>query len=259
MDNFSLRNREKISWFKFSKISFWAHAFFILITISTLYYIIINDRFYCYAFQHSSYYLFIIKCLHSGKVRKGHFYCGCSGIIIGIYFSFKPFSRWSISVMIISIHPLILTSMILGIVFLDIKIGSSPFILLRDVISAPIFNINQLYSEMDRVEPIASKLLDGYSSSYFIFGFAGIVPFAYAISALRIGDLSRILPTRSGWCFGNYSRNRYHDGCYLAYETFLVDTGIGILLRMLFMYPLFLVIFILYYLLRRKNNIIKCH
>lgn len=42
-----------------------------------------------------------------------------------------------------------LVSMILGIVIGDLKIGSSPFMLLRDVSEAPIFQINPDYIPED--------------------------------------------------------------------------------------------------------------
>ena len=47
------------------------------------------------------------------------------------------------------LYPITLTSMILGVNFYDLKIGSSPFILLRDAISAPIFQIDPNYIPED--------------------------------------------------------------------------------------------------------------
>jgi cytochrome c-type biogenesis protein CcmF len=39
--------------------------------------------------------------------------------------------------------------MILGVIIFDIKIGSSPFILLKDVINAPIFKIKPNFIPLD--------------------------------------------------------------------------------------------------------------
>lgn len=225
---FSEKSSEKISWFKFSKISFWAHAFFILATISTLYYIIINDRFeYYYAFQHSSTLLPIYYKVSSfWEGQEGSFLLWMFwNVIIGIYFSFKPFSRWSISVMIvIGFTQLILTSMILGIVFLDIKIGSSPFILLRDAISAPIFNINPDFipENGSGLNPLLQNYWMVIHPPTLFFGFAvSIVPFAYAISALRIGDFkSWILPAKKWLVLSVIILGiGIMMGAYWAYET----------------------------------------
>ena len=225
---FSEKSSEKISWFKFSKISFWAHAFFILATISTLYFIIINDRFeYYYAFQHSSTLLPIYYKVSSfWEGQEGSFLLWMFwNVIIGIYFSFKPFSRWSISVMIvIGFTQLILTSMILGIVFLDIKIGSSPFILLRDAISAPIFNINPDFipENGSGLNPLLQNYWMVIHPPTLFFGFAvSIVPFAYAISALRIGDFkSWILPAKKWLVLSVIILGiGIMMGAYWAYET----------------------------------------
>ncbi len=225
---FSEKSSEKISWFKFSKISFWAHAFFILATISTLYYIIINDRFeYYYAFQHSSTLLPIYYKVSSfWEGQEGSFLLWMFwNVIIGIYFSFKPFSRWSVSVMIvIGFTQLILTSMILGIVFLDIKIGSSPFILLRDAISAPIFNINPDFipENGSGLNPLLQNYWMVIHPPTLFFGFAvSIVPFAFAISALRIGDFkSWILPAKKWLVLSVIILGiGIMMGAYWAYET----------------------------------------
>ena len=51
----SEKTKDQIAWYRFGRIAFYFHAFFLLASIVTLYYIILFDRFeYYYSFQHSS-------------------------------------------------------------------------------------------------------------------------------------------------------------------------------------------------------------
>ena len=64
-------------------------------------------------------------------------------IVLGIIFLNKPVTKLTSSViLIIGLVQSFLCSMVLGVVFLDLKIGSSPFIMLKDAIAAPIFQLN---------------------------------------------------------------------------------------------------------------------
>ena len=92
---------------------------------------------------------------------------------------------------VIGFTQLILSSMILGVVFFDIKIGSSPFILLRDAISAPIFQLDPNYLPEDGtgLNPLLQNYWMVIHPPTLFLGFAiSIVPFSYAISALRLND-----------------------------------------------------------------------
>ena len=149
----SEKEQYKYDWIRFSKFSYLLHSLSIFGVIICLYIILITDNFlYYYAFQHTSILLPIyykISSLWEGQ--EGSFLLWMFwNVIIGLYFSFKPISKWNVSIMVvIGFTQLLLSSMILGVVFYDVKIGSSPFILLKDAISAPIFQIDPNYIPED--------------------------------------------------------------------------------------------------------------
>ena len=82
-------------------------------------------------------------------------------------------------------------SMVLGINLFYIKIGSSPFILLRDAIAAPIFQLNPDFIPKDGtgLNPLLQNYWMVIHPPTLFFGFAlCVLPFAYAISSLRLAD-----------------------------------------------------------------------
>ncbi|MBW3544531.1 MAG: cytochrome c biogenesis protein CcsA, partial [Bacteroidetes bacterium] len=82
-----------------------------------------------------------------------------------------------------------LVSMILGSVIpgLDLKIGSSPFLLLRDVMEAPVFALNPDYVPEDGtgLNPLLQNYWMVIHPPTLFLGFAlTLIPFAYAIAGL---------------------------------------------------------------------------
>ena len=124
----SEKTEDQIAWYRFGRIAFYFHAFFLLASIVTLYYIILFDRFeYYYAFQHSSTLLPLYYKISSfWEGQEGSFLLWMFwNVLLGFYFSLKPFNKWNVSVMVVfGYTQFILTSMILGVVLFDFKIGS---------------------------------------------------------------------------------------------------------------------------------------
>ena len=202
----SEKSKNNLSWFRFGRLNFLLHFISIIGVIISLYIIIISDSFeYYYAFQHSSNLLPIYYKISSfWEGQEGSFLLWMFwNILIGLYFSIKPYSNWNASIMaVIGFTQLILTSMILGIVFLDIKIGSSPFILLRDAISAPIFNIdpNFVPENGSGLNPLLQNYWMVIHPPTLFLGFSiSIVPFAYAISSLRLRDYKYWIVPAKKW------------------------------------------------------------
>lgn len=83
-----------------------------------------------------------------------------------------------------------LASMILGVVIGDVKIGSTPFILLRDVLTdAPIFQINPDFVPKDGtgLNPLLQNYWMVIHPPTLFLGFAAtLIPFSYCISGLWI-------------------------------------------------------------------------
>ena len=196
--------KNSTSWYKFGRLSFSLHSFFLLASIALLYAILLGNKFeYYYAFQHTSILLpiyFKISAFWEGQ--EGSFLLWMFwNILIGIYFISRPYSKWNASIiMVISLVQCVLTSMVLGVNFYDIKIGSSPFILLRDVISAPIFSVDPNYVPEDGsgLNPLLQNYWMVIHPPTLFLGFAiCIIPFSYAISSLRLRDYKKWLnPTQ---------------------------------------------------------------
>jgi len=224
----SEKSKDKILWIKFGKIGFWLHTFFLFSVIITLYYIIISDNFrYYYAFQHSSSLLplyFKISSFWEGQ--EGSFLLWMFwNVIIGIYFILKPESKWNVSLMIVlGFTQLLLSSMILGVVIYDLKIGSSPFILLRDAISAPIFQLDPSYVPEDGsgLNPLLQNYWMVIHPPTLFLGFAVcIVPFSFAISSLRLREYKAWIKYAKKWLIVSIIilGVGIMMGAYWAYET----------------------------------------
>ena len=224
----SEKEQYKDDWIRFSKFSYLLHSLSIFGVIICLYIILITDNFlYYYAFQHTSILLPIyykISSLWEGQ--EGSFLLWMFwNVIIGLYFSFKPISKWNVSIMVvIGFTQLLLSSMILGVVFYDVKIGSSPFILLKDAISAPIFEIDPNYIPEDGtgLNPLLQNYWMVIHPPTLFLGFAvSIIPFSYAISSLRLKDYkSWIVPAKKWLVLSIIILGiGIMMGAYWAYET----------------------------------------
>ncbi|MBM3456334.1 MAG: cytochrome C biogenesis protein, partial [Bacteroidetes bacterium] len=90
-----------------------------------------------------------------------------------------------------------LISMILGVVVGDLKIGSSPFILLRDATQAPIFEVNPDFIPEDGtgLNPLLQNIWMVIHPPTLFLGYAStLVPFAFLIAGLvtkRYGEWIR--------------------------------------------------------------------
>jgi len=224
----SEKNNIESGWLRFGKINYLFHTISILGVIACLYIILLSDDFrYYYAFQHSSILLpFYFKISSFWEGQEGSFLLWMFwNVLLGLYFSFRTPSKWSVSIMIvIGFTQVILSSMILGVVFYDIKIGSSPFILLKDAISAPIFQIDPNYIPEDGtgLNPLLQNYWMVIHPPTLFLGFAvSIIPFAFAISSLRLNDYkSWILPAKKWLVLSIIILGiGIMMGAYWAYET----------------------------------------
>ena len=216
------------SWFKFASTSFYLHGITTLLAISLIYYLILNNLFqYYYAFQHSSIELplyFKISSFWEGQ--EGSFLLWVFwNIFLGIIFINKKVSKWNTSVLIIiSLTQLFLTSMVLGIIVFDFKIGSSPFIMLRDAVSAPIFQLNPDFIPENGtgLNPLLQNYWMVIHPPTLFLGFSiCLIPFAYAISSLRLSDFRGwIIPAKKWLVYSIIILGiGIMMGAYWAYET----------------------------------------
>ncbi|MFN9110942.1 MAG: cytochrome c assembly protein, partial [Bacteroidota bacterium] len=126
---------EKLSWKRLARIAFMLEVLAVIGIFGMLYYIISRHLFeYKYAWQHSNLALpmqYILSCFWEGQ--EGSFllwsFWHC---ILGLFIIWRK-DPWEAPVMVvISFMQLLLASMVVGIYFFDFKMGSSPFLLMRD-------------------------------------------------------------------------------------------------------------------------------
>ncbi|MDB5192744.1 MAG: cytochrome c heme lyase subunit CcmF [Segetibacter sp.] len=187
---------EKKSWTRLARGAFLAETISVIALFVTLYYIISNHLFeYKYAWQHSSRSLqveYLLSCFWEGQ--EGSFmlwsfwHCVLGWILIW------RAKNWEAPVMtVLSFAQFTLATMLVGIYFFNVKVGSSPFVLLRNEMdNAPIFS-QPNYLEFVKDGNGLNALLQNYwmviHPPILFLGFAStIVPFAYAMAGLWTRD-----------------------------------------------------------------------
>ena len=185
------------SWRNLARGAFFVHAAAVLMVVFALFNIIYEHRYeYYYAWSHSSNHLpvhYMISCFWEGQEGSfllwifWHVMLGLALIKGG-----KKNKEWEAPVMaMFSFVQLFLTSMILGIVIGDLKIGSSPFILMRDFMTdAPVFAMDPNFVPQDGtgLNPLLQNYWMVIHPPTLFLGFAAtLVPFAFAMAGLWKG------------------------------------------------------------------------
>ncbi|GGF35097.1 cytochrome c biogenesis protein CcsA [Echinicola rosea] len=184
---------EKASWRKFSRVFFYIHAVSAVSIGVILFNIIYNHRFeYFYAYSHSSEALpvhYMISSFWEGQ--EGSFILWIFWDVLLGLFLIHTNKSWEGPVMVVfSLVQAFLVSMVLGVVIGDLKIGSSPFILLRDVANAPIFQMNPDFVPEDGtgLNPLLQNIWMVIHPPTLFLGYAStLVPFAYLMAGLWTG------------------------------------------------------------------------
>lgn len=179
-------------WRKTARVSFWIHAAAVLGIGIALFVIIGNHYFeYHYAYSYSdtklqTYYL--ISTFWNGQ--EGSFLLWMFWhAVLGLVLIYTQ-RNWEAPVMIVfTLVQAFLASMILGVVLpgIDLKLGSSPFILLREAMADPIFqaNPNFIPSEGQGLNPLLQNYWMVIHPPTLFLGFAAtLVPFAFVVAGL---------------------------------------------------------------------------
>ena len=176
--------------------AFWIHGFSLLSSIALLLYIMVNKYFeYEYVWAHTSNELpfrYIFSAFWEGQ--EGSFMLwGFWNVILG-FLLIKTAKTWEMPVMAtFSVMQLALTSMLLGFYFgeADGRIGSNPFVLLRDQHFSPRFNEANYLTGLEGtgLNPLLQNWWMTIHPPTLFLGFAStMVPFAYAIAGLWRGE-----------------------------------------------------------------------
>lgn len=189
---YSVEGAVQESWRQNARIAFYVHTLAVIGVFVSLFTIIYNHYFeYHYAYSHSSRHLpshYMVSCFWEGQ--EGSFLLWIFWQAVLGLFVIHTQKNWEAPVMIVfSLVQAFLVSMILGIVFpvFDFKLGSSPFILLRDALSDPIFKIQPDFVPADGsgLNPLLQNYWMVIHPPTLFLGFAAtLVPFAFCIAGL---------------------------------------------------------------------------
>ncbi|MBK0384513.1 cytochrome c biogenesis protein CcsA [Pedobacter sp. SD-b] len=185
------KDKLDLSWNRLGRLAYRLNLVSVIGIGACLFYIIYNHLFeYHYAWAHSSKTLpvyYIVSCFWEGQ--EGSFWLWTFWeAVLGCIVIYKAKS-WENSVMtIISLSQVFLATMIIGVEVFGAKIGSSPFILLRQAIEAPIFSradYLSLIQDGNGLNPLLQNYWMVIHPPTLFLGFASmVVPFAYGIAAL---------------------------------------------------------------------------
>ncbi len=184
-------NKLDTSWLKMGRIAFWANSISILGVAVLLFYVIYNHYFeYHYAWSYTSRSLpvyYIVSGFWNGQ-EGGFLLWTFWQAVLGNILIWRAKS-WEKPVMtVISFSQLFLASMLLGVEFFSARIGSSPFLLLRNAVEAPIFSRPDYLSYIKDGQGM-NPLLQNYwmvihPPTLFLGAASVVVPFAYAVAGL---------------------------------------------------------------------------
>jgi cytochrome c-type biogenesis protein CcmF len=193
-------NKLDDSWKRIARFSFYINSLSVVGIGVCLFYIIYTHLFeYHYAWEHSSKSLpvyYIISSYWEGQ--EGSFWLwGFWQAVLGNILIWKAKS-WEKPVMtIVCLSQALLSSMLIGVELFGTRVGSSPFILLREAldlkVSTPIFaarpdlykNYLSYITDGNGLNPLLQNYWMVIHPPTLFLGFASmVVPFAYAIAGL---------------------------------------------------------------------------
>lgn len=218
------------SWLINGRVAFYVHAAAVLGVCVSLFVIIANHYFeYHYAYSYSdrklaSYYL--VSTFWNGQEGSFMLWMFWQAVLGLVLIHTNKFWEGPVMTMFALVQAF-LASMILGVVIpvLQVKIGSSPFILLRDVMTdAPIFKTQPEFVPADGrgLNPLLQNYWMVIHPPTLFLGFATtLVPFAFCIAGLWIGKFRDWVRPALPWAIfsGATLGLGILMGGYWAYET----------------------------------------
>ena len=183
------------SWRPLARTFFTVHGISVFVIIGTILCMMINQMFeYVYVWEHVSEDLpmkYIFSAFWEGQ--EGSFLLWMFWHVILGFILMRTAGKWESPVLAVLLSiEVIIASMILGIHFTDtIKIGSSPFMLLRETMQAPIFARADYLSmiEGNGLNPLLQNYWMTIHPPTLFLGFASVsVPFCFAIGGLLTGN-----------------------------------------------------------------------
>ena len=202
-------NRSDVNnyWKKLANGLFVAHAVSVISIFVLLFIMILKHKFeYHYAWRHSSTELplqYIISCFWEGQ--EGSFLLWQFWhAVLGVFLIFRLKDLLAPVMTSVSLIQVVLGSMILGLYLFGTKIGSNPFILLRDVMhDAPIFsnpNYLSLIADGNGLNPLLQNYWMVIHPPVLFLGFAAsLLPFSFCLAGLWNNEYKKWLPHAISW------------------------------------------------------------
>lgn len=180
-------------WKALARGGFMTHALGVLGIIGTLFYLLINHRFeYHYVWQHSNTEMplrYILSCFWEGQ--EGSFLLWTFWHMVLGFFLMRLRDGWEAPVMaVVGLVQAFLASMLLGTVILGYRLGSNPFVLLREhpeFANLPFIQVADYLKSLDGrgLNPLLQNYWMTIHPPVLFLGFAStLVPFAFALAGL---------------------------------------------------------------------------
>jgi len=193
------------SWRKIARLGFVTHTVAVFAIIIILFLLIFNHVYeYQYVWQHSSNDLpvyYMLSCFWEGQ--EGSFLLWTFWHVILGFFILKYAGKWESPVMaVVCLTQVFLAAMLIGIYFFGYKIGSSPFILMRDYSpSMPLFlrpDYVDFITDGNGLNPLLQNYWMVIHPPVLFLGFAAtIMPFAYSIAGIWKKDFGQDFTLRT--------------------------------------------------------------
>ena len=205
------RKDEESSWKTIARSAYMIHSVSVIMIFVLLYYLIFNHKFeYYYVWQHSSTILpwqYIFASFWEGQ--EGSFLLWTFWHIVLSFFIIRKGGTWEAPVMVtICLVQAFLVSMVLGVTIFDYKIGTNPFILLREHVDMANLPFVQFPDYLQRIDDGRglNPLLQNYwmviHPPVLFLGFAStLIPFAYAMGGLMTRRIQEWTVEATPWAF----------------------------------------------------------
>ncbi len=198
------------SWRKLGRTAFGIHAFSVLSVVGILLGLLANHRFeYHYIWQHSNTEMpmqYIMSSFWEGQ--EGSFLLWLFWhVVLGLVLMFSA-KKWESPVMaVFALVQAFLVSMLLGTQLGDFRLGSSPFVLLRDhpdFMNLPFLQNATYLANLDGrgLNPLLQNYWMTIHPPTLFLGFAStLVPFAFAIAGLWKKQYTEWLKPALPWTY----------------------------------------------------------
>lgn len=184
---------ENGSWKKLGRIAFYIHSIGVIGIMTTLFCMIFRHYYeYYYVWEHSNSVMpkrYTLACFWEGQ--EGSFLLWTFWQVVIGNILIRSSKKWEAPVMsVLSLVQVFLASMLLGFYIFGAKIGSNPFLLLRqtpEYANIPLFQIPDYTSKLDGrgLNPLLQNYWMTIHPPTLFLGFAStVVPFVYAIAGL---------------------------------------------------------------------------